>query len=663
MFRQGALAMLVFSLVACGGGGSGSSGSSGSSSQAPAPSVSLTPATSDLLPGGSLALRATISGSASPTDLVWSVDNIAGGNDSVGTISGSGDTVTYLAPASDGTHLLQASFKGGGGGSAHVRVKSPVSVTLSPTSATVTTGATQSFSATVSGSTNTAVSWTVDGISGGSSTVGTVSGTGSTITYTAPGSAGSHTLTATSAADTTKTASASISVQAGTPPPAVAVSLTPASATVATGGSQAFTATVSGSTNGAVTWYVDGLQGGSASAGTISGTGSTVTYTAPTLAGNHSVSATSQADTSKSASSAVTVSSGCAPAPTSTKVVNAKDYGAKGDGVTDDTAALQNAVNAVAGSGGTLSIPDGTYMVNALTSVYVKSGMTVSMSSGAVLKAIPNGASNYAILALSGVSNVNIVGGTIYGERAQHTGTTGEWGMGLKIVNSSQVAVDHVLAKECWGDGFYVAGCKSVTLCDSTADHNRRQGLTITSVDGMVVRNCTFTRTQGTLPEDGIDFEPNPGETVNNVLITGCNVSGNSGFGIEIGVPLSYTGQAWITGVVIDSNVCSNNGANSLSTSPRAGIEASDISGQQLLNNTCNGNGLGILLRNGANGFTVKGNTTSGNSSDGIQVYSTDGNVITGNTSTNNGGHGIYSTGNTNITISGNTLSGNAIAP
>lgn len=46
---------------------------------------------------------------------------------------------------------------------------------------------------------------------------------------------------------------------------------------------------------------------------------------------------------------------------------NAKDYGAAGDGVTDDTAALQAAANAVPATGGTLYLPQGRYSVSATT--------------------------------------------------------------------------------------------------------------------------------------------------------------------------------------------------------------------------------------------------------------------------------------------------------
>lgn len=635
----------------------------------PVISVLLSPTSATLTTGTTQSFTVTVSGSSN-TAVTWLVDGITGGNATVGTVAGSGASATYTAPAAAGSHTLAARSQADAtqSASSNLTVQSVVappvvSVLLSPASATITAGGVQSFTAAVSGSTNTAVTWTVDGIAGGNGAIGTVNGTGATVSYTAPASAGTHVLKAASQADATKSSASTLTIQAL--PPVVSVALNPSAASLSTGATQSFTAAVTGSSNLAISWDVDGYASGNASVGTITGTGTTVSYTAPSLAGSHSVTATSQADTGKRASSAVTVSANCAPAPTSPAVVNVKDaaYGAKGDGVTDDTAALQRAVNAVA-TGGTVSLPDGTYMVNALTSVLLKSNMTLSLSQGAVLKAIANSATGYAIVTLSGVNHVNVVGGTLLGERSAHSGTTGEWGMGLKVVNSQQVFVERVLAQDCWGDGFYVGTSSNITLCNVVADHNRRQGLTITSVDSMVVRNCTFKNTTGTLPEDGIDIEPNVGDTAKNILITGCTITGNSGFGIEIGVPGNNTGKAWITGVVVDGNTCTGNGVNTLSTSPRAGIQVNNTPGHQITNNICSSNGLGILLRNGANGCTVTGNTANQNfGEDGIQVYSTAGNVITGNTAKNNARYGIYSVDNTTITISNNTMSGNGVAP
>jgi len=331
----------------------------------------------------------------------------------------------------------------------------------------------------------------------------------------------------------------------------------------------------------------------------------------------------------------------CNPTPTSPTVVSVKSapYNAKGDGVTDDTAAIQNAVNAIGGTGGTVSIPAGTYMVNALTSIQLANNMTLSLASGATLQAIPNGADNYTIVRVSGVSNVNVMGGTLLGDRSAHTGTTGEQGMGLRITgNAAHIAVVGVTAKECWGDGFAIADANIVSLCNVTADHNRRQGLSITGGDGIVIKNSSFTNSKGTIPEDGIDIEPNSGETVNNVLITACTFSGNAGDGIEDGVPVAYTGQAFIYNLVIDSNTMTNNGVGTLHTGPRSGIEMSNAIGHTVTNNTIQSNaGYGIYLRDGVTGATVKGNTIKNNQLNGILQYNSSGNTISGNTLSGNG--------------------------
>ncbi len=540
--------------------------------------VSVSPDSADLTLSASQPITATLFGSTN-TEVIWYVDNVAGGNDSVGTILGTGNSVSYKAPATAGTHIVVAASKADltRRGAGTMRVTGQVAVAVTPSTATLSLGGAQSFTASVTGSTNTAVTWSVDDIAGGNATVGLLSGIGSTIVYTAPNTAGTHTLMATSTADATKHASATLTIQSAPAP--VSVSISPSTFTLGAGGSQLLTANVAGTANTAVTWAVDGTTNGSDTVGKISGTGNSVTYLAPSAGGTHTVVATSVADTSKSGSASANITSGCTPAPANTQVITVTDaaYGAKGNGVANDTAALQKAVDAMAGKGGTVRVPAGTYMVDALTSVYLKSNMTLSMDSGATLKAIPNSATNYGVLRISGVSNVNVVGGTIQGERAYHTGTGGEWGHGIVVSNNSQhVVIEGLVARDCWGDGVDIAGATDVTLCSVTADNNRRQGMSITSVNGMVVRNCTFKNTHGTLPEDGLDIEPNSGDTVNNVLITGCTFSGNSGFGLEVGVPISLTGKAWVTAIVVDGNTANGNGYNSLNTGGRAGIEASN---------------------------------------------------------------------------------------
>jgi Protein of unknown function (DUF1565) len=96
-----------------------------------------------------------------------------------------------------------------------------VSVTISPSLVTTATLATQAFSATVTGSSNTAVTWEVNGVGGGNSTNGlistTVLGTANEAIYLAPASVpspASVSVTAVSQADPTKSATATVTIQA-----------------------------------------------------------------------------------------------------------------------------------------------------------------------------------------------------------------------------------------------------------------------------------------------------------------------------------------------------------------------------------------------------------------------------------------------------------------
>lgn len=214
---------------------------------------------------------------------------------------------------------------------------SAVSVAVSPGSASLAPGGTQQFAATVSGSSNTAVTWSI------APAVGSISATG---LYSAPATvttAQTVTVTATSAADATKAASAPVTLN---PPPAViGVTLTPGSASLNQGGTQQFAATVTGTSNTAVTWTL------APAVGSVSLTG---LYTAPatvTTAQTVTVTATSAADASKSASASVTVN----PPPAATAAyrvyAGAVPYTDVQGRVWNPDAAYVNAGTSITGSG------------------------------------------------------------------------------------------------------------------------------------------------------------------------------------------------------------------------------------------------------------------------------------------------------------------------
>ena len=227
----------------------------------------------------------------------------------------------------------------------------------------------------------------------------------------------------------------------------------------------------------------------------------------------------------------------CAPPPASTLTVNVKDKGAKGDGQTDDTASIQAAIDEVMGPKGTVLLPKGIYMIDAVKRrLKLRSDMTLKLAEGAVLKAIPNDAEKYSLLTINSISNVWVIGGTFEGERDRHKGKAGEWGHGIRIGRGAKnITVSDVVSKKMWGDGFYVQDAEDVRFCGVTADANRRQGLSVIQVDGLLVLNSTFKNTHGTRPSAGIDFEPDGVEQkISNVRIVGSKFIDNAGPGILV---------------------------------------------------------------------------------------------------------------------------------
>jgi hypothetical protein len=183
-------------------------------------------------------------------------------------------------------------------------------VTLSPSAATVSKGATQAFRATVADLTDQSVSWLVNGVRGGDFVHGLISVEG---VYVAPASVpdpATVTISATAVTDSTKSGTAKVTVQTGSSV-SVVIPGSGSRVTVATFGSRQFSATVTGTPNTAVTWQVNGITGGAAGTGTISPAG---LYDAPhsvpvsTAANNEGrtteviVTAVSQADPTASGS-------------------------------------------------------------------------------------------------------------------------------------------------------------------------------------------------------------------------------------------------------------------------------------------------------------------------------------------------------------------------
>jgi hypothetical protein len=179
--------------------------------------------TQTLSVNGTLPITASVAGNCGNNcGVSWAVNGVANGNSTFGTISGSGLSVIYDAPAAvptPATFNVTAASVADPSQSASVSVTIVsgvvVSIVKPAISQTLPAGSTLNLLASVTGTTNTGVNWTVNGILNGNSTYGAISGQGLSVTYDAPTSIPSPSmfnLTATSLADSTKSASVSVTI-------------------------------------------------------------------------------------------------------------------------------------------------------------------------------------------------------------------------------------------------------------------------------------------------------------------------------------------------------------------------------------------------------------------------------------------------------------------
>lgn len=293
----------------------------------------------------------------------------------------------------------------------------------------------------------------------------------------------------------------------------------------------------------------------------------------------------------------------------STAVVNVRDKGAKGDGVHDDTAAIQAAIDSLPAQGGTVMVPAGTYAIDAMQSIVLRSDMVLQLAANATIEALPNSSPRSYMIKVWNVSNVSITGGNIVGERQGHTGAGGEWGYGINIQDAHHVRVSNVHISGCWGDGMWIGALgwapHDLPSTDVTVDHvvatnNRRQGLSIGPVDGLIITHSTFSGTQGTMPQAGIDIEPQTQGQATHITIDRCNLIDNRGSGLEIHGNVSHV-------TVKNCNITNNYGY---------GVLTADAATQvNVFGNTITGNGLaGLSIAGKSSHVQATGNTLGDNS-------------------------------------------------
>lgn len=296
-------------------------------------------------------------------------------------------------------------------------------------------------------------------------------------------------------------------------------------------------------------------------------------------------------------------------------IYNVKDYSAKGNGIADDTQAIQRAIEAASkAGGGQVYVPAGTYVVSAgnepgdgclmlrdnvqlygagmgKTTIKVADGSDTKIT-GVIRSAY--GEQNHDF----GISNL-----TIDGNRANTTGKIDGWFNGYipgKAGHDSNVTIDSVEVKNCSGygfdpheqtwnmvlknsvahgnglDGFVADYLVNSSFVNNTSYGNDRHGFNVvTSTTDFTMRDNTAysNGSTGIVLQRGDEDIPSP----NDILISGGSVYGNK----AEGVLLKLVHDVTVSGVDIHDNA-------------RSGVRLYGSSQVELLNNTIHQNSLAV---------------------------------------------------------------------
>lgn len=245
------------------------------------------------------------------------------------------------------------------------------------------------------------------------------------------------------------------------------------------------------------------------------------------------------------------------------KVLNIKDFGAKGNGTADDYPAflkMADSVNKL--GGGEILLPPGNYYLaayhtaeNKIADILFSNCTGISISGTKAIVSL-NGnflrtanrrsggkyfskTNSIIPFAFKNCSDIKITGLEVNGNVDKMTREIGVVEGGAPLIRLAQcrnVVIDKVNLHHAESDGIYIIGDSSynVSITNSVFSNNARQGMSVIGLTKGYFNNCRFINTGITdgnygrhAPSDGVDIEPR--FTVTGLLFESCTFSNNQG--------------------------------------------------------------------------------------------------------------------------------------
>jgi concanavalin A-like lectin/glucanase superfamily protein/pectate lyase-like protein len=255
--------------------------------------------------------------------------------------------------------------------------------------------------------------------------------------------------------------------------------------------------------------------------------------------------------------------------------ISVDDYGAVGDGATDDTANIQSALDVLKTNGGILTFTSGkTYIISSgLELLYYPADKNYLIQSSDKVKArikIKDGTENIWGkwgMRLYDSKNITISNICIDGNR--QTRNPQDETSGTSIIhiykNCNGTRLNDLLLINSVMDAIYITAVESDSSTFTTdfemrnciLSNSYRNNMSIIRGQNFKIIGCEFNNANGHDPEAGIDLEPNPGGAdlgYANILIDSCKFYNNNDFGIQLAYAATICGTTTIKDSIFDDN-------------------------------------------------------------------------------------------------------------